>query len=221
MTRDGCIARLASMIAAVRRPHPTRVAIDGVDGAGKTHLADELVGPLSGSGRQVLRASIDAFHYPRVHRYKRGRESAEGYFQDSFNYAELRSQLLNPLGPAGSLQCRTAVFDYRTDSPVDAPLQTAAADAILLVDGVFLQVPPLAGVWDFVVWVEAPFETTVERAVRRDAARGGDETGTRAVYAVRYVPGQQLYLHSCKPQTHADVVFENSNLDQPRVTLRA
>ncbi|HET9191441.1 MAG TPA: hypothetical protein VFO21_01100 [Vicinamibacterales bacterium] len=47
MTRGSCVARLASMIAAVQRPHPARVALDGIDGAGKTHLADELVGPLS------------------------------------------------------------------------------------------------------------------------------------------------------------------------------
>ena len=94
MTRGACIARLASMIAAVERPHPARVALDGVDGAGKTHLADELVGPLSRSGRQIIRASIDGFHYPRAHRYKRGRESADGYFHDSFNYGQMRSQLL-------------------------------------------------------------------------------------------------------------------------------
>ena len=221
MTRGACIARLASMIAAVERPHPARVALDGVDGAGKTHLADELVGPLSRSGRQIIRASIDGFHYPRAHRYTRGRESADGYFHDSFNYGQMRSQLLDPLGPGGSLEYRSAAFDYRVDSPIEAPLLTADPDAILLVDGVFLQVPQLAGAWDFVVWVEAPFDTTVERAVRRDAARGGDETATRTAYAVRYVPGQQLYLDSCDPKASADVVFENTDFGEPRLTPRA
>ena len=220
MTRGSCVARLASMIAAVQRAHPARVALDGVDGAGKTHLADELVGPLSRGGRQIIRASIDGFHFPRADRYKRGRESADGYFRDSFNYEQLRSQLLDPLGPGGSRRCRTATFDYRVDSPVDAPLLTADPDAILLVDGVFLQVPQLAGAWDFVVWVEAPFETTVERAVRRDTARGGEEEATRAAYAVRYVPGQRMYLDSCEPKINADVIFENSDFDEPRLTLR-
>ena len=221
MTRGACIARLASMIAAVERPHPARVALDGVDGAGKTHLADELVGPLSRSGRQIIRASIDGFHYPRAHRYKRGRKSADGYFHDSFNYGQLRSQLLDPLGPGGSMEYRSAAFDYRVDSPIEALLLTADRDAILLVDGVFLQVPHLADAWDFIVWVEAPFETTVERAVLRDAARGGDETATRAAYAVRYVPGQQLYLDSCHPKASADVIFENSAFDAPRLTPHA
>jgi hypothetical protein len=39
-----------------------RVAIDGVDGVGKTTLADELVAPLQLLGRDVIRASIDGFH---------------------------------------------------------------------------------------------------------------------------------------------------------------
>jgi hypothetical protein len=34
--------------------HPVRVAVDGVDAAGKTSLADELVGPLAARGRTVL-----------------------------------------------------------------------------------------------------------------------------------------------------------------------
>jgi uridine kinase len=89
VTRNACVARLASMIAAVARPHPVRVAVDGVDGAGKTHLADELVRPLTHSGRQIIRASVDGFHHPRAHRYRRGRESADGYFRDSFNSAPL------------------------------------------------------------------------------------------------------------------------------------
>lgn len=220
MTRGSCIAQLASMIAAVRRPHPVRVAIDGVDGVGKTWLADELVAPLSATGRQVIRASIDGFHHPRAHRYARGRDSGEGYFRDSFNYEMLRSRLLDPLGPGGSRQFRPAAFDYRIDAPVDPPVEDAVADAILILDGVFLQVPELAGVWDFIVWAEAPFTTTVERAVARDAARFGDEVTTRAAYAARYVPGQLLYLNSCTPQNRADVVFDNSSFDAPVLRRR-
>lgn len=79
----------------------------------------------------------------------------------------------------------------------------------------------MTGAWDFIVWVEAPFETTVERAVRRDGARGGDEGTTRQAYDVRYVPGQRLYLSSCKPKTSADIIFDNAVFDDPRVTTRA
>ena len=80
--------------------------------------------------------------------------------------------------------------------------------------------PQLAGAWDFIVWVDAPFATTVARAVRRDTARGGEEDATRTAYAVRYVPGQRLYLDSCDPKRSADVVFDNLDLDEPRLTVR-
>src|SRR5262245_16501194 len=122
MKRSIFIEELAERIAAVTRPHPVRVAIDGVDGVGKTTLADELVEPLRRHGRAVIRASIDGFHNPRSIRYKLGRTSPEGYFRDSFNYSALTTDLLTPLGPGGSRIYRSAVFDYRMDSEVAACL---------------------------------------------------------------------------------------------------
>ena len=128
----------ADRIAQVKRPHPVRVAIDGVDGVGKTTLANELAGPLQRRGVSVIRASIDGFHNPRSVRHRPGRGSPEGFFQDSFNYKELTAALLEPVGPGGSRLYRRAVFDYRTDSEVAAPVETAAPNSVLLFDGIFL-----------------------------------------------------------------------------------
>ena len=62
MKRSIVINELASAIAAVRVHHPTRVAIDGVDGVGKTKLADELVEPVVSepSTRDTERAIISS-----------------------------------------------------------------------------------------------------------------------------------------------------------------
>src|SRR5688572_29261041 len=121
MTRTEILDQLAASIAAVRRDHPTRVAIDGVDGAGKTTPADELVAPVRRAGRAVIRASVDGFHNPRAVRYVRGPDSPEGYFLDSFDYATLKRELLDPLGPQGDAGFRTAAFDYRVDRPAESP----------------------------------------------------------------------------------------------------
>jgi uridine kinase len=190
------------------------VAIDGVDGVGKTTLAEELVGPLARTGRQVIRASVDGFHHPRATRYRRGTDSAEGYFLDSFDYPALKSELLDPFGPNGTRRFRSAVFDHRTDQPVDVPFQTAAADAILLFDGVFLQRDELAGAWDFRIWVEAPFGVTVPRAVRRDVP-DGDAAAVESKYQRRYVPGQILYVTRCGPKEAANVIMNNAEFDDP------
>ena len=215
MTRSACLERLAAAIAGVQRSHPTRVAIDGVDAAGKTTLADELVPPLAETGRQVIRASVDGFHRPRIERYTRGADSAEGYFLDSFDYAALRSVLLDQLGPGGDRRFRTAVFDYRTDQAVDTSGQTADVNAILLFDGVFLQRPELAGAWDFRIWVDAPFDITVPRAVHRSP--GDDESILRTKYRLRYVPGQLLYISQCRPRESANVIVNNADLESPEL----
>jgi uridine kinase len=220
MTRSVFLERLATMITAVCVDHPTRVAIDGVDGAGKTRLADELAGSLASTGRQILRASVDGFHYPKAFRYRRGADSAEGYFLDSFDYAALKSELLDPLGPLGTRRFRSAVFDHRTDQRVDVPYECAASNAILLVDGVFLQRPELADSWDFRVWVEAPFDVTVPRAVHRDAAGHRDEV-MYARYRHRYVPGQVMYLRQCQPIELADVVVDNADLENPDLRFQS
>jgi len=219
MTRSACLDRLAAAIGAVRRDHPIRVAIDGVDGVGKTMLADELVEPLTRTGRQIVRSSVDGFHRPRAFRYRRGPDSAEGYFLDSFDYAALKAALLDPLGPGGGRRFRPALFDHRTDLPVVLPCQTAALEAVLLFDGVFLQCPALADSWDFRIWVEAPFDVTVPRAVRRDAV-GHEEAEVDAKYRRRYMPGQMMYLAQCNPREAADVVVHNVDFDNPDLQFR-
>lgn len=218
--RSLCLDELAELVLGVRRPHPVRVAIDGPDAAGKTILADELAPLLERSGRQVIRASIDGFHRPRAERLARGAESPEGYYHDSFDYPALRAALLDPLGPAGNLKFRRRVFDYRVDRPVAGPTESAAADSILLFDGVFLLRPELAEFWDFSIFIEVPFEETQRRAASRDQALFGSADDVRHRYAARYVPGQRVYFTEADPREAADAVIDNRDFDRPALRLR-
>jgi uridine kinase len=43
MTREQALHQLAGILVSRIHPHPLRVVIDGIDAAGKTTLADELV----------------------------------------------------------------------------------------------------------------------------------------------------------------------------------
>jgi uridine kinase len=220
MTRAECLIRLADLVAALRLEHPTRVAIDGVDGSGKTMLADELAERIEAVGRQAIRASIDDFAQPSDIRYRRDAESGDSYFLDAFDYPSARRVLLDPLGPRGDRRFRVASFDILSDRYVDSPLRTADANAILLCDGVFLQRPELDECWEFRIWADAPFDVTVPRAVARDAARGFDAAARRTRYERRYVPGQQLYLTRCRPRERADVIVDNADVSAPSLIER-
>jgi len=213
MERPALLEVLADTIAGVKRPHPVRVAIDGVDGVGKTTLADALVDPLRRRGRFVIRASVDGFHNPRTVRYRMGRSSPEGYFRDSFNYEALTASLLGPLGPGGSLLYRRVVFDYRTESEVAITSELAPPDSMLLFDGIFLHRPELRPYWDFSIFLDAPFEVTVPRAALRD----GSSTDLNAAENRRYLEGQKLYLKQCQPRRAATIVINNEDLMSPEI----
>ena len=197
--------------------HPTRVAIDGVDAAGKTTLADDLTNLVQEHGRPVIRASIDGFHNPASIRHRRGSNSPEGYYYDSFNYGALQESLLIPLGAGGTLSYRTAVFDFRSDAETQTEFRTADSKAVLLFDGVFLLRPELEGYWDFTIFVDASFEVTLARAIERDVALFGDAASVRGRYEERYIPGQRIYLEQCQPKKKAMVVVDNDDPDNPLI----
>lgn len=193
----------------------TRVAIDGVDGAGKTHFADELAGVLGASGRSVIRASVDGFHNPRSIRYRLGRDSPEGFFEDSYDYAQLKAVLLDPLSPGGSGHYRAAVFDHRSDSPVSAPNRVASPGDILVLDGIFLHRPELRAYWDYSIFLEVAFAVSIPRG----AQRGEGSPDPEAASNQRYVRGQELYLRSCEPARFATVTINNDDLLAPYIVM--
>lgn len=190
-----------------------RVAIDGLDGAGKTHFADELAAALGALGRPVIRASVDGFHHPREVRYRRGRTSPEGFYRDSYDYAALKEALLEPLTPGGSGLYRTAVYDVRVEQPVVRAQKRAEVGAILLFDGIFLHRPELRGTWDVSVWLEVPFSVSIPRGAARGEGFGSPDPAAESNR--RYVEGQRLYLRESQPQALATIVIDNSVLDAP------
>jgi len=220
MKRTQAISQLADLIAAIHLDHPVRVGIDGVDCAGKTVLADELIEPLQARGRGVIRASIDGFHNPRDVRHRQGRRSPKGYYEDSFNLDAILSCVLLPLGPSGNREYRTVQFDFKTDQLVDCAIQTAARDAVLVFEGIFLHRPELLQQWDFTVFVDAGFDVTIRRAFARDRHLFQMEYGTRLIYQQRYIPGQKRYLEKQTPLRKANVVFRNNDIGNPELIIQ-
>lgn len=214
--RQALLQHIADAILRAPALFVTRVGVDGVDGAGKTVFGDELAGLLQVSGRRVIRASVDSFHNPRALRYRQGRHSAEGFFQDSYDYAQLQAVLLDPLSLGGDGRYRPAVFDHHTDAPVVAPEEQAASGAILVFDGIFLHRPELRDYWDLSVFLEVSVAVSVSRCAARDGSSPDpQDPGQR-----RYVAGQQIYLRTCEPQRHATFVINNDLLDAPYVVAQ-
>lgn len=218
-TREETIERIAAIICAAELDHPTRVGIDGVPASGKTTLARELASAVAGRGRHVIHVTTDGYHQPRARRYRRGRWSARGYYEDAYDHEALASCVLAPLGPGGDRLYRERVLDLASDEPVDEPPRSAAPDAVLLVDGTFLQRPTLLGLWDLRVFVNASLDIALARGIARDAERLGGSKPAAEAYAARYQPAARRYLEEVRPAELATMVLDNDDLAAPRLRV--
>jgi uridine kinase len=218
-TRDQLLGRLAEAVGSVTVAHPTRIAVDGPPAAGKTTLADELAVVLRAQGRDVIRATIDDFLFPRAQRYLRGEYSAEGCYFDTHDYDALNRVLLDPLGPRGDRRCQRAVYDRTADAVLSPPVTVAPAGAVLIFDGVFLMRPELMDRWDLRIFVSIALEKTVARAVIREG-RVSSRAAVERRWRERYIPAQQLYFAAVRPTDHVDVVVHNDEPQQPVWQIR-
>jgi len=187
------LEELGDALAAFDLGRLLRVGIDGVDGAGKTLLAEEVAQLLTKRARPCLRVSLDQFERPRAERYARGELSPEGYYLDAFDLDRFRAHVLS----------------------VEAP-----PSAVLVCDGVFLQRPELVDLWDVAVFVEADLDVAAQRGAERNLVWFDSLDETHERYRVRYLPAQQRYLEDHRPHERADLVLHNTALSSPTLTRR-
>lgn len=211
-SREDVLLHLAGQVNALSTGRPL-VAIDGVDGSGKTVFAAQLASALRSSGRSVIEIHVDDFHHLRAHRYQRGRVSAAGFWLDSYDYEALERDVLAPLRSDGSGWYRWGATDLERDVRLELEPLLAADDAVVLVEGIFLHRDELHRWWDFSVFLEVPFEESARRMILRDGfSEDGDDRKVR-----RYVDGQRLYFDACRPWERASVVVDNSDWSTPHV----
>ncbi len=204
------LAGVADLIPQASRP--LLVAVDGVDGSGKTWFADELAKELSRRGRTPVRASVDDFHHPRRHRHRLGR-TPESVWSRHFDYRALGRELLDPWLVGAGAPYRAAWHDVRSDVYVSEPAAPVPEAGILVMDAVFAQRAELEHAWDLVVFLDVPFEVSVARMAARDGTPADPDHPQQR----RYVDAQRIYLQTCGPREGADVVVDNRELDSPRL----
>ncbi|WP_147305872.1 hypothetical protein [Subtercola boreus] len=168
------------------------VAVDGA--AGTKLFADALGVALREAGHAVARATLDDFLRPRAAREEQGADSAPGYYDDRYDYSTFLRVLVQPFKLGGSAGFVAASFDASRDVPLAPRWLTAPADAILLVDGPFLQRPELRGIWNFVVYLE-PDASKLDPRID-----GADE----------------LYIGAVQPRSASDAIVSAIDENDPR-----
>jgi uridine kinase len=215
--RAQVIADLAARICG-QSARRLRIGVDGRTGAGKSTFAEELAAAIRARGRSTLRASLDDFKKPWRDARQKGydRVTGEEYYRNAHDFGAARTLLLEQAGAKGDGRVALCAFDPLTGADHRSTVVDAPADAVLVVDGVFAFRPEYDEFWDFRIWIDVPEAVSRERGITRDTGLEGQDEAVR-LYDTRYRVGEQLYLREVQPQRRADIVIDNTEVDEPRV----
>ncbi|NJP38577.1 uridine kinase [Alkalicoccus luteus] len=186
-----------------RRKKRLSVGIDGLAGAGKSHLASLLADYLRRDSVPVTVIHLDDLITPRCCRYHTGHESWYEYMYLQWNVTQLNAALFEPLRD-NKRQLRLPFYQWETDAIVFKQIQLPPAGVILL-DGIFLQRPEWRDKLDLIVYLTCPVSVRQQRVLNRDAYIGTPEERL-SKYEHRYWPAEAHYIQTCRPEQAADLV---------------
>ena len=163
----------------------TIIAIDGPEGSGTSDFAAGLAAAIERTSHTAFVASIEDFHRDPASVEPEFDEAA--FSRSDYDYSLLRRILLDPFKNPGHGGFVLAGYDRARRSPIEPKWLTAPVDAVLIVEGVFLNRPELRGLWSYSVWLE------------KRGLRAPDE-----------------YFTESKPRTTATAIVDNSDPEHPR-----
>lgn len=187
------------------------MAVDGVDGSGKSTFAADLASVIR--TRPVIVIHVDDFLNLRAVRHRRGRECPEGFWLDTYDYGALNRDVFVPLRRGGNGCYRPVATDHRQDVRLSPPALQAPENAIVIVEGMFLHRAELVDWWDYSCFLDVPFTETARRMSVRDGSNPDPEHPSMR----RYVGGQRLYFEAAQPWRRATRIVDNSNPAVPRI----
>jgi len=195
---------------------PLLVGINGKDASGKTMMADILAQHLAKkTSRQIIRISIDDFMNERSIRYTPAESAGRSCYEHTFNFNDFTRYVLRSLHQASEWTYKDKIFDHATDTVMISSDKVADANAIVIVDGVFLYKKELVDYWDIKILLQTDDDVVIERGARRDEQRIGSYEEARQKYIDRYIASQTIYFNEEDPERAADIIVDNNDVRAP------
>jgi uridine kinase len=212
---------IAEIVAAiVHRTSSTRlvvVGIDGMGGAGKTHLAETLRNALSAQSIKSLIVSLDDFCLPRRHRYRKDEPDAIQVYKYNFDQQQFLNDVLVRCYGASDFRYRFTSLNVLTDLYEKEIDYDISSPGVVLVEGIHLFKKERASYFDMRMFLTIDYEVQLTRAFHRDPSRGNTRSDILYKYHERYRPSYEHYLAVDRPLDGVDWIVNNNDWRDPAI----
>jgi uridine kinase len=172
------------------------VAVDGLDGSGKSQVAAALGAACAAEGRATALLHVDDFRRDVDFGGLDAEAEAALYYERYYDLAALDGTL--------------------------APFAAAPAGeaALAIVEGVFTLRAPTVAASAALLILRVSADEARRRILVRDRAKGRSDDEIQRRIARRYFPGQERYRAERAPEARADAIVDNDDWRRPRLVRR-
>lgn len=210
---------LANNISSIRQKHPLRICIDGVTASGKTTFSKKLANKLNELGQHTITVSLDDFHNLKAIRYKDGRNSPSGYYNNAYNIEGIIEFLLKPISIVPEYKYISKLHDIEKDIILSPDWINAKSKSILIVDGSFSLRKELRPYIDFGIYLDVDFSISENRAVKRDESLFGSKESARKMTKDRYQAAHKIHLEENDPKSFSHIIVMNNDPLNPLIKI--
>jgi uridine kinase len=192
------------------------IAVDGIDGSGKSTFAHRLRDALACEGESASIVRIDDFR--RRVDWHATTDELHTYYRYYFDLESCEASLKAYL--AGASTITLPVFDGVSENITEGRVLDVASTNFLVVEGVFpFRLPAVAT--GFAIYLDTSTEEARRRIIARDLQKGRSRADIEHRIDFRYAPAQALYHAELRPREQASLVINNEDPQRPVVIRQA
>lgn len=189
----------------------TVIAIDGLDGSGKSTFARHLTAALAEVGETAVVFRVDDFRQPVA--WTTPEREADLYYETYYDLAQCESCLRAFVG--GEERIAIPIYDIVAEKVTGTREVALTGATVAIVEGVFpLRIPQAAA--GVLIYLDATEVEIRRRILARDLHKGRTAEEIARRIDRRYVPSQHRYLREFQPRERAAIVIDNEDPSAPR-----